>query len=69
MSIARLHMTPKEWRAFIARQNSRAAGPSPRGGTQYVNASDITGMPGRCWCGEKYGHEWDGKDEGNPHPS
>lgn len=23
---------------------------------------------GGCWCGESYGHDWEGKSEGAPHP-
>lgn len=22
----------------------------------------------RCWCGERYGHPWPGRDAGVPHP-
>ena len=22
----------------------------------------------RCWCGLEYGHPWEGKDDGAPHP-
>lgn len=21
-----------------------------------------------CWCGEKYGHDWEGKERGKKHP-
>jgi hypothetical protein len=23
---------------------------------------------GNCWCGELSGHDWEGKDDGKPHP-
>jgi hypothetical protein len=23
---------------------------------------------GGCWCGEKFGHDWPGKQHGAPHP-
>lgn len=22
----------------------------------------------RCWCGERYGHDWPGRDDKAPHP-
>jgi hypothetical protein len=26
------------------------------------------GSMGYCWCGERLGHDWDGKRAGAPHP-
>jgi len=23
---------------------------------------------GLCWCGERYNHDWPGKEDGAPHP-
>lgn len=38
-----------------------------KGGATYVSGTD-TISAGGCWCGERYGHDWPGKDEGAPHP-
>lgn len=30
--------------------------------------TELGNGPSRCWCGNLFGHEWAGKDEGAPHP-
>lgn len=37
----------------------------PKGGEKNVDRP-IGGAD--CWCGQPYGHDWEGKDEGAPHP-
>lgn len=55
-----------------SKQNRFAGTPRARrrphkGGVAYVSGTD-TISAGGCWCGERYGHDWPGKDEGAPHP-
>lgn len=44
-------------RALRARDNRE---PSTRG--------TAIAIPGRCWCGDLYRHDWPGKADGAPHP-
>jgi hypothetical protein len=37
------------------------------GGVVHVPWSSMIGGRG-CWCGQPYGHDWPGKDDGAPHP-
>jgi hypothetical protein len=43
------------WRKRTVQDPDRALGP-------------VLGVGGGCWCGEIYGHDWPGKDEGAVHP-
>jgi hypothetical protein len=29
---------------------------------------DVLAAENTCWCGEPYGHDWEGKADGAPHP-
>ena len=39
-----------------------------KGGKENVTWKDTIGQIDLCWCGEEAGHDWTGKDEGEPHP-
>lgn len=63
-------MTVKRARAWRAADNSSAA----KRRTYKERVSDpprfsiANGMPGMCWCGQPYPHDWPGKDNKQPHP-
>lgn len=40
---------------------------SLRGGARTENLP-LMGKLGGCWCGRRYGHAWEGRDQGAPHP-
>lgn len=42
--------------------------PLRRGGAQYVYPSQTLGDEEHCWCGDRIGHDWEGKTRGAPHP-
>lgn len=48
--------------------NRRVFPPDMRGGPKLPDSELKTMHCGGCWCGETYGHDWPGKDEGAPHP-
>jgi hypothetical protein len=39
----------------------------PRPGWRGVGPGETIAADG-CWCGERQGHDWPGRDEGAPHP-
>jgi hypothetical protein len=38
------------------------------GGSYSVGVDQTFGAFGGCWCGDRYGHDWPGKEDGEPHP-
>ncbi len=46
---------------------SPGGAPSTRGGSKQ-NLRTLGGGGKGCWCGERYSHDWPGKDQGQPHP-
>lgn len=66
---------PKDVRARTAAENSAAAKWRRRTFTDNRDPATtrrplLVGTPDdlRCWCLEPLDHDWDGKDDGAPHP-
>lgn len=60
--------TSKRARASVAANKTRRAQKVPlKRGTGTGEGLKVIYCTG-CWCGEPYGHDWEGKAEGAPHP-
>lgn len=53
--------------AYAADRSSRAKHRPVKDGRGTGEGLKTIYGPG-CWCGEPFGHGWEGKDNGQPHP-
>lgn len=63
-------MTPRSSRQMlIADRSSRAKYRRLRPDNRDpATVNDLPLSGGGCWCGEPMSHDWEGKDDGAPHP-
>lgn len=63
--------SPTPWaRTSHSAMNARVArGEAPDERSRRLQReSGSLGGGGGCWCGDPWGHDWPGKDDGAPHP-